>query len=227
METDRQSVSSPDFSEIYSKNRNFSFFLIGGLGTIVCSLVFFKLLMIDFVTYTSPVIAPILLLTSVISTCLCINGWLLSISGKVFLSFLSLTYPMFPIVCRVFDLPLIKNEIVQIDDFLTGEVNLTMLALFATIVYSVVFQSYQIYFASLLRRKPSVVAAWLNDDVIPFEKGIKGNFVELNRSFKLRKLLESKETASSRDGLILFRDKLRTFHAPSSRGDKGKELVSI
>lgn len=204
-----------DFSDIYKKNRNFSFLLIGGLGTLVFGLVFFKLLMVDFVAYEHSLIKPLLIFTSAVATCLCINGWLLSVWGKILLSILSLSYPIFPVICRIFELDLIKNEIVQIDTFLNGDLNLTMVALCATVVYSIIFQSYQVYFSMLLKRKPKLVIQWLDTAVIPSEKACAGNFDALNRSFKLRKLLSDRSRRASNESLVLFRDKLKSFSRTS------------
>lgn len=221
----KQNLEGIDFSDIYKKNRNFSFLLIGGLGTLVFSLVFFKLLMVDFVTYKNSAVKPLLLFVSAIATCLCINGWLLSVWGKILLSVLSLSYPIFPVVCRIFELDMIRNEIVQIDTFLNGDLNLTMVALCATVLYSVIFQSYQVYFSMLLKRKPKLVIQWLDVAVIPSEKACSSNFDALNRSFKLRKLLSNKSKRASNESLILFRDKLKSFSRNSLTVSNGADAL--
>ncbi len=199
-----------NFSEIYRKNRRFSIFLIGGLGSAMCSLIFFKILLIDFVEYSSPYIEPVLFFLSAISTCLCLNGWLLSAGGKILLSMLSLAYPLFPIVCRSVAPSLIENEIVALDEFLSDGLSLTLIALFSTITYSVIFQSYQLYFARMLVQNPQLVISWLEKEVTPYEKRQPKNLHLINRTIKLTRFLKSKKGRSNRLALILFRDKLKT-----------------
>lgn len=199
-----------NFSDIYIKNRRFNMFLMGGLGTLTCCLIYFKLLLVDFVTYQSPLIDPVLFFISAVSTCVCLNGWLLSAGGKLLFSLLSLAYPLFPLLCRAMAPELIQNEVVVLDEFLAEGLSWTLVALLSTVTYSIAFQSYQLYFARMLVLKPELITNWLNSEVIPFEKKQSDNLTSINRSVRLKQFLASSSGRKSRLALILFKDKLKT-----------------
>lgn len=189
-------------------NSKCNFYLTGVLGVSMCGLIFFKLLIVDFASYTQPWIEPLLFIVSALSTVICVNGWMLSYWAKICFSIGSLIYPTFPLICRAFDLKIIENEIIEIDKVIAGEINITLLAMLSCIVYSTVFQSFQLAMLFWIRRKSGELVGCIEQHLIPYEKREPNNFHMLNQTIKLRMMLKGNVKSSITVQLWLLRKKL-------------------
>ncbi|WP_210499058.1 hypothetical protein [Vibrio crassostreae] len=193
--------------KLHTLNKRCNYYLTGLLGLSMTGLIFFKILMVDFADYSNPVIEPVLLVVSALSTVLCINGWLLSPTTKILFTIGSLSYVSFPLLARVFSLPILTSDVSSLDAILSGEISLTFIALFAIVAYNSLFQSFQVAMIFWVKSKKGSIIECIDEHLIPYEKASGVSFTSLNKTLKLKMLLHRGKPDMTTT-LLLLRDKV-------------------